>query len=171
MAKAKNLQTSENQMIDQVVDIIKFMGENKLAEIELETSELKLSLKKHSPVHIHTVHAPVASMAMPVTESVKPLSKAAPVVQSEKNTASETKNNYKTLVSPMTGTFYRSPSPDSQPFVKEGDVVKPGQTMCIVEAMKMMNEIKSDKAGKIIKILIENGQSVEKGTTLIYIEE
>ncbi|HQG28947.1 MAG TPA: acetyl-CoA carboxylase biotin carboxyl carrier protein, partial [Candidatus Ozemobacteraceae bacterium] len=74
------------------------------------------------------------------------------------------------IVSPMAGTFYRAPAPTAPQFVKVGDVVKIGQPVCIVEAMKLMNEIKADKAGKVVNILIENGKPVEKGTPLFHID-
>jgi len=173
VAKEKTVRVTtdkQGQVIDQVVDIIKFMGENRLAEIELETSELKLSLKKHSVATHHIVQPQTAVMPMPMMHIEAPAIKKQP----EKTPAAEKPavvDNAKTVVSPMTGTFYRAPSPDSQPFIKEGDVIKAGQTICIVEAMKMMNEIKSDKAGKVIKILIENGKPVEKGAALISIGE
>jgi len=173
VAKEKTVRVTtdkQGQVIDQVVDIIKFMGENRLAEIELETSELKLSLKKHSVATHHVAQPQTAVMPMPMMHIEAPAIKKQP----EKTPAAEKPavvDNAKTVVSPMTGTFYRAPSPDSQPFIKEGDVIKAGQTICIVEAMKMMNEIKSDKAGKVIKILIENGKPVEKGAALISIGE
>ncbi len=173
VAKEKTVRVAtdkQGQVIDQVVNIIKFMGENRLAEIELETSNLKLSLKKHSVAAHHVVQPQTAVMPMPMMHIEAPAIKKQP----EKAPAAEkpaAADNLKTVVSPMTGTFYRAPSPDSQPFIKEGDVVKAGQTICIVEAMKMMNEIKSDKAGKVVKILIENGKPVEKGAALISIGE
>ena len=79
-------------------------------------------------------------------------------------------DKYKTIVSPMTGTFYRAPSPDSQPFIKEGDVLKAGQTICIVEAMKMMNQIEADVAGKVVAALAKNGEPVEFGQPLFAVE-
>ncbi|MEB3329157.1 MAG: acetyl-CoA carboxylase biotin carboxyl carrier protein [Candidatus Sericytochromatia bacterium] len=72
--------------------------------------------------------------------------------------------------SPMVGTFYRSPSPDAAPFLSVGDVVKPGQTVCIVEAMKLMNEIEAEQAGRVVRILVENAQPVEFGQVLIELE-
>jgi len=171
MAKAKSTTANHGQVIDQVVDIIKFMGENRLSEIELETTGLKMTLKKHSEAQLHTI--PVYSANLPVTTPAASVNKKSPVkapADAEKPLVAAPAN-FKTVVSPMAGTFYRSPSPDSQPFIKEGDIIKAGQTICIVEAMKMMNEIKSDKAGKIEKILIENGKPVEKGTAIVQIGE
>jgi acetyl-CoA carboxylase biotin carboxyl carrier protein len=81
----------------------------------------------------------------------------------------ENANRHK-ILSPMAGTFYRAPSPTSPPYVEEGQKVTAGQPVCIVEAMKLMNEIKADKTGKIVKILVENAKPVEKGSELFIIE-
>ncbi|EKD81804.1 MAG: hypothetical protein ACD_39C01633G0005 [uncultured bacterium] len=171
MAKTKTAQNSEGQVVDQVVEIIRFMGENKLAEIDLETSQMKLKLKKHTTVQIQSVQAPMSQSFMPAmpffeqpAATRNDTAKAAPITK-----PAESDNKYHKVMSPMAGTFYRAPSPTSEPFCKEGDIVKAGQTVCIVEAMKMMNEIKSDKAGKIVKIMIENGKPIDKGTVLFHI--
>lgn len=171
MAKAKTAQGSEGQVVDQVVEIIRFMGENKLAEIDLETAQMKLKLKKYGNLQIQTVQTPVNQSFMPTI----PLSETQPGLANGKDAkesaaaAAEAETRHHKMLSPMAGTFYCSPSPDSEPFCKEGDSVTAGQTICIVEAMKMMNEIKSDKAGKVVKILIENGDPVTKGDVLFYI--
>lgn len=174
MAKAKTVPNpeSENGVINQVVEIIRFMGENKLAEIDLETSEMKLSLKKHSEAIIQHVPAQVVHMPAPVaiTENSSRKKESEATGKTAKPVAAEENSNAHKLMSPMTGTFYRAPSPTSEPFINEGDIVSIGQTICIVEAMKMMNEIKADKAGKVIKILVENGKPVEKGSVLAHIE-
>ncbi len=173
MAKAKSAQNpeSESGVINQVVEIIRFMGENKLSEIDLETSEMKLSLKKHSNMVFQQVQAPVVHMqTAPVTVAENKSRQKEVPASAGKAVEAEEKTNAHKLLSPMTGTFYRAPSPTSEPFVKVGDSVTAGQTVCIVEAMKMMNEIKADKAGKVIKILFENGKPVEKGSVLVHIE-
>ncbi len=82
----------------------------------------------------------------------------------------EESKNYHVIKSPMVGTFYRKPSPDAEPFVKEGDIVKKGQTLALIEALKVFNEIESDIDGKIVKILVEDGSPVEYGQELFYIE-
>jgi len=171
MAKTRTVPNSEGQVVDQVVEIIRFMGENKLAEIDLETSQMKLKLKKHGNVQMHTVHAPVMPAYMPSISALE--TPAAPANNSAKAPASakpvEAETKHHKILSPMAGTFYRAPSPTSEPFCKEGDSITVGQTVCIVEAMKMMNEIKADKAGKVVKILLENGKPVEKGAVLFHI--
>ncbi|MEK7772880.1 MAG: acetyl-CoA carboxylase biotin carboxyl carrier protein, partial [Deltaproteobacteria bacterium] len=78
--------------------------------------------------------------------------------------------NIKVLTSPMVGTFYRSPSPEAPPFVEVGSVVKSAQTLCIIEAMKLMNEVESEAGGKVVAILVENGQPVEYGEPLFHVE-
>lgn len=178
MAKAKTTVEksvgSNDEVVNQVVEIIQLMGDNRLEEIELETSELKMTLKKHAsivsmPVIQHVQHNPVP-LSVPQTPvaEINANGKKRPE-SSEK--AAEPESNYHKIISPMAGTFYRAPSPTSASFVNEGDTVIVGQTVCIVEAMKMMNEIKADKAGKVVKILIENGKPVEKGANLFFIGE
>ncbi|GAB4266570.1 MAG: acetyl-CoA carboxylase biotin carboxyl carrier protein [Candidatus Rifleibacteriota bacterium] len=163
-----------DKIFNQVVEIIEFMGKNKLAEIELETSDIKLKLKKHSAVV--AAHAPVVSAIQPApipfpSSTIPNVGAASVSKEKEEEQKEEADNEFHKIVSPMAGTFYRAPSPTSAPFVKEGDNVTVGQTVCIVEAMKMMNEIKADKAGKIVKILKENGQPVDKGAELFFIGE
>ncbi len=166
MPKSKITSKSQDRdkIVDKVIEIIQFMGDNRLAELELESDELKLSLKKHAgSIQLAAPVAAPVSVAAPI---------AAPAQAAEKSkveTQTDEHADLHKISSPMAGTFYRAPSPTSSPFVNEGDMVTAGQTVCIVEAMKMMNEIKADKAGKIVKILIENGQPVEKGADLFCI--
>ncbi|MDN5279011.1 MAG: oxaloacetate decarboxylase (Na+ extruding) subunit alpha [Clostridiales bacterium] len=164
---------SKEKVLDQVVEIIQFMGDNQLAEIELETSDLKMTLKKRSS-HCHSqisqpVHMPMPLSSFSVEESVMPVRRK--TEEKPAKEAAEPEIDYHKIISPMAGNFYRAPSPTSPPFINEGDTVSVGQTVCIVEAMKMMNEIKADKAGKVVKILIDNGNPVEKGENLFYIGE
>ena len=174
MPKAKQTaskKTDQTKVIDQVIDIIQMMGENTLAELDLETSEMKMCLKKHGSVsQQQVVTVAPQPMMQPAQNVVAPVAKVQQSQKPVENTPAVEKHNYHEISSPMAGTFYRSPSPTSDPFAKEGDVVTEGQTICIVEAMKMMNEIKADRKGKVVKILIENGKPVEKGSILFHIE-
>lgn len=160
MTKAKTKEVDEKS-IGHVIDIIEFMGKNKLAELELETGTLKLRLSKRiKSAQSHQVLQP--DVAQPqLTSSIS-------VAQKPQPTKPVIDDSHK-ICSPMSGTFYRAPSPNSEPFTKEGEQVKVGQTICIVEAMKMMNEIKSDSDGIVSKIPVDNGNLVDKGTVLFYI--
>jgi acetyl-CoA carboxylase biotin carboxyl carrier protein len=141
--------------IQQFIDILK---RNDLAELEWETDGLRIHLKRQTtqsaPVAISRESHPAAR------ESVHGKSPAVPFDQTGKVT----------VTSPIVGTFYRSPSPDADPYVEEGDKVKKGQVLCIVEAMKLMNEIESEVDGTIVKILAESTKPVEYGQPLFLIE-
>lgn len=133
-----------------------FLNESGLEEIEIELGEARLRLKRPSaPAQLHP--APVYA-----TPSSGPSPEASPPPTAPENTTN-------TFKSPMVGTFYRASGPDSQPFVNEGDSVKEGQTLCIIEAMKTMNQITADRAGKVTKILIDNAKPVEFGQPLFII--
>ncbi|MGB5848177.1 MAG: acetyl-CoA carboxylase biotin carboxyl carrier protein [Ignavibacteriaceae bacterium] len=108
-------------------------------------------------VRTESVEAPANPTA--VTEGKTPAEK------SEKST-----DNFHDINSPIVGTFYRAPAPDADPYVQVGDSVSPGTVLCVVEAMKLMNEIESDVAGKVVKILVENGRPVEYNQPLFFIE-
>src|SRR5439155_1358064 len=133
---------------DEVGDAREYLKEN------TEVDVLYIDGAPTAPV-VHTVAAPIVRAA-PATEPAVVADVAAPAGI--------------TVEAPMVGTFYRSSSPTAEPFVREGDVVKEGQILCIIEAMKLMNEIESKAAGRIVKILVENGQPVEYGQPLFLLE-
>jgi len=141
--------------IDRVVELA---VRHNLAELEVETAGTRIRIIRE--------HAPGASG--PRAEASAP-ALAAPLQQPAPETVESTAHLL-TVEAPMVGTFYRSPKPDAPPFVAEGDVVKEGQVICIVEAMKLMNEIESKMAGRIAKIVVENGQPVEFGQPLFLVE-
>lgn len=140
--------------------LAKVLAETGLTEISLEDGEQAITLRKDVIVTSapQAVSAPVA--AAPV---------AAPVQATSIETAVPAKKGTP-ITSPMVGTFYKSPSPDSEPFVSVGTNVKPGDVVCIVEAMKMMNEIEAEISGKIVEVCVEDGQPVEFGQVLMYVE-
>jgi acetyl-CoA carboxylase biotin carboxyl carrier protein len=145
--------------------LIDLVSESNVSELEITEAEGKVRIVKSA-----AVAAPVAMaqqpLAAPVAMSVPvaaPTTAQAPVVAPAMPTGH-------TVKSPMVGTFYRSSSPGAAPFVQIGSVVKEGETLCIVEAMKILNEIESDKAGTVTQILCENGQAVEYGQPLFIIE-
>ncbi len=128
-----------------------------LSEIEVEAAGVRVRLHRATPVPLAPHHTPAAgAAAMPATAAEPAPVEAAPGTVP--------------IESPMVGTFYRAPSPTAGPYVREGDVVKESQVVCIIEAMKLMNEIESKVGGRIVKILAENGQAVEYGQPLFLIE-
>ncbi len=146
--------------IKDIKNIYKFLRETDIVEFELEGPDGKVRLKRGNAYAVRE--------AMPV-ESLEP--REAPKEAKKEEPAPVTKaDNVKVVTSPMVGTFYRSPSPEAASFVEVGSVVKPAQTLCIIEAMKLMNEIESEFGGKIVSILVENGQPVEYGEPLFHIE-
>jgi acetyl-CoA carboxylase biotin carboxyl carrier protein len=140
--------------IDQVVELA---VRHNLAELEVEAAGTRIRIvREHAPAAAGTrvEAAPASAAALPQTAA-----------ESVESTA-----HLLTVEAPMVGTFYRAPKPDAPPFVAEGDVVKEGQVICIVEAMKLMNEIESKVAGRIAKIVVENGQPVEFGQPLFLVD-
>lgn len=136
-------------------------------EIELEEKGNKIRITKSAPQNI--ISAPAYPMTMPVAAPAA--APAAPAAQSAaKPAAAPDAKKYHEVKSPIVGTFYRSPSPDAAPYVEVGTKVKQGGTLCIVEAMKLMNEIESDVTGTIVKINVENGKPVEYGQVLFLVE-
>jgi len=143
---------------EQIRDLIDLMIEKDVAELALEQHGVSLRIRRPEAV----VH-PAPAM-MPVVAPAAAL----PVAQ-EAGEATGTPAGSQAVRSPMVGTFYASPDPDSDPFVEIGDRVEEGQTLCIVEAMKLMNEITADVAGEVVAILVENAQPVEYGQELFAI--
>lgn len=131
-----------------------------VAEFELENDDMRLRLRR---AEIYTPVATPIDVASATATPPRPATIEVETKQEEEGIVHVT--------SPFVGTFYRAPSPDAQPFVEAGTVVKPGQTLCIVEAMKLMNEIESDVAGTIVDILVENGKPVEFGQKLFKIRK
>jgi acetyl-CoA carboxylase biotin carboxyl carrier protein len=152
--------------IRKVKKLIEMLEESSLAEIEIREGEESIRISRTSSTggpavtHVTTHHAPAASAPAPA-----PVAAAAPVAAPV--AAAPAGHGVK---SPMVGTFYRSPSPGAKAFVDVGDTVAVGDTICIIEAMKMMNEIESDKAGVVKAILKQNGEPVEFGENLFIVE-
>ena len=144
--------------------LIDLVSESNVSELEITEAEGKVRIVKSSGV---AVAAPVV-MAAPVAAA--PALAAAPVAAAPAAEAAPAAPAGHTVKSPMVGTFYRSSSPGAAPFVQIGSVVKEGDTLCIVEAMKILNEIEADKAGTVTQILCENGQAVEYGQPMFIVE-
>ena len=162
--------------LKELKELIEFLIEKDIAEFDLERGDVKVRIKRageHTVVHAHPDPrffgvAPVVSPAIEVgglpgaaapPPSVPPAAAAPPAPE----------EGLHTVKSPIVGTFYEAPSPGAPPFVKQGDMVEVGQVLCIVEAMKLLNEIESDVAGEIVKKLASNGQPIEYGQELFVI--
>jgi len=154
----------EIKNIKGIKELIRIMGDSDLTEITIEESSAKLTLKREK-APTHSVPAPAAA-PLPAPGTVNATIEAPSVTISEKK--SETGLHY--LTAPLIGTFYSSPAPDASPFVKVGDKVTKGQVICIIEAMKLMNEIESDINGVVAEMLVENASPVEYGTKVIAIK-
>jgi acetyl-CoA carboxylase biotin carboxyl carrier protein len=149
--------------LEEIKALIALVGREPFQEFEFEAGDMRFRIRKDGPPTV--VQAPVATpivMAAPAPMA-HPVP-AAPVAQLPAAPVEDPGIYY--VTSPIVGTFYRASSPTASPFVSPGDYVKPGQTLCIIEAMKLMNEIESDVAGEVVKVLVENGTPVEYGERL-----
>ena len=147
---------------EKIRSLVSMMGEYNLSEIKIEMDGCNLCLRRNCcevPV------APVAVAAAPVAAAPAPVAVAAAPAPA----AAAADQPRETIDSPLVGTLYRAPGPDAQPFVQVGDRVNPDTTICIIEAMKVMNEVKAEKSGVIKEILVENAQAVEYGQPLFVI--
>ncbi|QSE96992.1 acetyl-CoA carboxylase biotin carboxyl carrier protein [Fulvivirga lutea] len=155
----------------EIRDLIDFISQSGLNEVKIETEELKLSIKRDPDVKTQVVESSVVSASAPAAPA--PSAAPAPAAASAPAPASapaSSEGNYVEVKSPMIGTFYRSSNPDSPAFVNVGDKVEKGQTLCIVEAMKLFNEIESDVSGTIVKVVAENASPVEYDQVLFLVD-
>ena len=146
--------------IHKIAKLIELVSNSDVSEINLKQGEEELKITRQKEV-VQAVQSVVAAAPIAQAPVVAPAAPAAAPAPAAPATASATPNEAKLMKSPMVGTFYRSASPTAAPFVEEGQAVKEGDTLCIIEAMKMMNQIQADRAGVIKKILVENGSTVE----------
>ena len=159
----------------QIQELIKMINKSNIGEVSIEEKGFKLTIKqKEEPVQ-QLIAAPLQA-AQPVAAlaaaAAAPVAAASPAVAAEKpaKAAEAPAGNTVTIKSPMIGTFYRSASPDKPPFVSIGDEITPGKVVCIIEAMKLFNEIESEVTGKIVKVLVEDASPVEYDQPLFLVE-
>jgi acetyl-CoA carboxylase biotin carboxyl carrier protein len=151
-------------------ELIEFLIEKDIAEFELERGDVKVRIKRGGEQGMAHAHGEARFFAMPAASAPMPEVAAVPVVvPPAAPVAPAPEEGLHTVKSPIVGTFYEAPSPGAPPFVKPGDMVELGQVLCIVEAMKLLNEIESDVAGEIVKKLAVNGQPIEYGQELFVI--
>ncbi len=153
-----------------IQELIKQVNKLNIAEVSIEENDFKLTIKTHDPVgnSSYTI-MPSAPAAMQAPQSVAH-TVTAPTAPVAIESAPAASANQVTIKSPMIGTFYRSPGPDKPMCVNVGDEIKPGTVLCIIEAMKLFNEIESEQTGRIVKILVENAHPVEYDQPLFIIE-
>jgi acetyl-CoA carboxylase biotin carboxyl carrier protein len=160
----------------EIKELIEFLVEKDIAEFELERGDMKLTIKRGSAaqaapvVHVAPVVAPMSTptangVAAPIPAPVVAAPASAPVVETP------AQEELVIVKSPIVGTYYESPSPGAPPFIRVGDMVKEGQVLCIIEAMKLMNEIEADASGEIVKMFVPNGSPVEYGMPLFGIRK
>ncbi len=148
---------------DYIEKLAKIIADNGLTEISLEDGEQAITIRKDLPEVIAA--APAAVAAAPVAATAP-----APVASAPQPAAKEPEAKGRAITSPMVGTFYAASSPDAAPFVEVGSTVNAGDVVCIIEAMKLMNEIKSEQSGKVVQICVKNGDPIEYGQVLMYVE-
>jgi len=157
--------------LEELRELIAIFEESDIEELDIEKEGIRVRLKKSSSedkVQAQTVVVPTPAILSGTGIGQGPLVSGAeaPLTEKEKE-----EDNITEITSPMVGTFYRAPAPEAEPFVEEGQVVEPDQTLCIIEAMKIMNELKAEFRCRIKEILVENGQPVEYGQPLFLVEK
>jgi acetyl-CoA carboxylase biotin carboxyl carrier protein len=163
--------------LKEIKELIQFLKEEEITEFELERGDVKLRIRRGAPevsqgaadriIALHSAAVPVAQAPLAAVPGGLGSGTAPPTTTSQ--SVPPPQEELHIVRSPIVGTYYESPSPGSPPFIKPGDVVEAGQVLCIVEAMKLMNEIEADVAGEIVKSLVKNGQPIEYGQELFAI--
>jgi acetyl-CoA carboxylase biotin carboxyl carrier protein len=151
--------------IKEIENLIKFVQKVGVSEVSIEQKDLKITIKTHPEGQIQVGQAAAPMVAAPAQMAQMP---AAPATAPVPKASDESK--YITVKSPMIGTFYRTPSPDKPVFINVGDEIKPGKVLCIIEAMKLFNEIESEVSGRIVKVLVDNATPVEYDQPLFLVE-
>ncbi|MEO8794749.1 MAG: acetyl-CoA carboxylase biotin carboxyl carrier protein [Daejeonella sp.] len=155
--------------IKQIQDLIRFVSKSGVNEVSIEQKEFKITIKTNqAPTYVTaSVPAAPAAQVLPAAQAAPPTSPAE--IKAAAADVDDT-SKYITIKSPMIGTFYRSSSPDKPLFVNVGDEIKSGQVVCIIEAMKLFNEIESEISGKIVKVLVDNASPVEYDQPLFLVD-
>jgi acetyl-CoA carboxylase biotin carboxyl carrier protein len=168
--KANSASEAGNMNLRDIEDLIKFVQSSGVAEVSIEQKDIKITIRtthgsnQSNPVTHYIQQSPVAQ-----NPGNQPQSQAAVAPAPEKPKSGD-ESKYVTIKSPMIGTFYRTPSPDKPMFVNVGDEIKPGKVLCIIEAMKLFNEIESEVSGKVVKVLVDNATPVEYDQPLFLID-
>jgi acetyl-CoA carboxylase biotin carboxyl carrier protein len=149
--------------ISQIKKLIQLLNDNNLGELKVQEGDFKITIR-------HRDYAKTSGVASVVASPVTANTNSAPVAPTETKKEETPSGNFTTVKAPMIGTFYRSAGEGKEPFVKVGDKVKKGDVLCIIEAMKLFNEIQSEVSGKIVKVMTDNAQAVEYDQSLFLVE-
>lgn len=159
--------------IKQIQELIKFVHKSGVNEVSIEEKDFKITIKTNQAPTVVNATIPAAApapVAAPAPQAAAPVAASAPAPAPAAAAPASDDSKYITIKSPMIGTFYRSSSPDKPVFVNVGDEIKPGQVLCIVEAMKLFNEIESEVSGRIVKVLVDNASPIEYDQPLFLVE-
>lgn len=160
--------------LEQIRAVIALAAEAEIAELEVESPTLRVLVRKTASGTAYVVSPPAAGgqpvAPVPPAGPSAAVPSPAPVPPVAGDAAGPETNHLRPITAPMVGTFYRAANPEAPPFVEEGDVVEPGQTVCVIEAMKLFNEIQSELRGRVVMVLAENGAPVEYGQPLFLLE-
>ena len=154
----------------QIQQLIKFVSKTDVAEVNIENNNFKINIKGSKSQTKEVSQQVVQQPIQPQIQTPVPQQIHVETPKSEVQQSDSSSDNYLTVKSPIIGTFYRKPSPDKDAFVNVGDTIQEGDTLCVIEAMKLFNEIESDFSGKIVKILVEDASPVEFDQPLFLIE-
>ncbi|MBC3845811.1 acetyl-CoA carboxylase biotin carboxyl carrier protein [Winogradskyella echinorum] len=154
--------------LKEIQNLIKFVAKSGASEVKLEMDDVKITIRTGSE-NDTTIVQQVPMQAAPVVQQAAPVAAAAPVAEAAAPAASED-SKYITIKSPIIGTFYRKPSPDKPVFVEVGTEIKEGDVLCVIEAMKLFNEIESEISGKIVKVLVDDSSPVEFDQPLFLVD-
>jgi acetyl-CoA carboxylase biotin carboxyl carrier protein len=149
---------------DQLRELLTFLGESDIQELRLEGDDFRLVVRRNLPTASPTAQAP-----LPLSVVADPPTPQAPVAATPSPPPPSSRSDLQPLTAPMVGTFYRSPAPGEPAFVEVGSRIQAGQPVCILEAMKLMNELEADISGEVVEILVESGTPVEFGQVLMRI--
>lgn len=153
--------------LNEIQDLIKFVAKSGVSEVEIEQKDFKIVIKASGKASVMAT-APVITQQIPMAVAPVAAPVATPVAEAPKTPAADA--NLITIKSPMIGTFYRSPGPEKPVFVNVGDTIKKGDKICIIEAMKLFNEIEAEVSGKIVKVLVDDAKPVEYDQPLFLVE-
>jgi len=158
----------KNRDTEKIKDLIEIMKDNDLVEIEVKHGDDKILLKRSQPQQPGFTTLPLVNHNLPATPTATPISSSGPTQPQLDRNAQQSR--YVEITSPLVGTFYARPGPDTDPYVEVGSPVEPKTVVCILEAMKVMNEIKADTTGTIAEIMVDSGQAVEYGQILFKVK-